>query len=363
MADIIISGDKEKSMYLTQIKYLEEQLERCQLESDEFEKKNKDLASQYCVLQKDKADTTEYLKRSVAAKEGTVDELTEQIKSQQQAAEQDRDSLKLQHSRQMKELQDQIDEQNSGIRMQAAKFAELQKKKKLLTKMVSNIEPLKKKLVSQREEHEAAIYRVMKEAESDMTNVIEKEQIRVDACIERKASEVLHKERAVHIERLQQLPFLLDEILTLTKEKDVLQDKQRDLMSERDILNDESDKITQESLTCKKEMKQQEKIFQQLRGELKNLTTAYERIRAEEDAIKWSLASVTKQSSQKTAEAGQLRAELQRESRRIRRLEDVMQEADIILRHILMDSEKSSETEQKLMRLLEILESTVIQGT
>lgn len=66
------------------------------------------------MLEEDKKDISEYLKWSIAAKK---DEL-EELESRQQAIEQDRDALKLQHNQEMEELQEQLNELNSVTLMQ-----------------------------------------------------------------------------------------------------------------------------------------------------------------------------------------------------------------------------------------------------
>ncbi|KAI3371951.1 hypothetical protein L3Q82_006825 [Scortum barcoo] len=102
--------DKEKDLYLTQLRHLNEQLERYQLKCDQLERQRKDLNSQYSTLEKEKKDIVEYLKRSLLEKEDEVDELTEHLESQRQAADKDKDALQLQHSQLRQELRDQIEE-------------------------------------------------------------------------------------------------------------------------------------------------------------------------------------------------------------------------------------------------------------
>jgi len=77
---------------------------------DELERQNKDLLCQYSTLEKEKKDIVEYLKHALFEKEKQVDELSERLDSQRQAALQDRDALLLQHSQLTKELQDRTDE-------------------------------------------------------------------------------------------------------------------------------------------------------------------------------------------------------------------------------------------------------------
>lgn len=65
---------------------------------------------QHSALEKEKKDIVEYLKRSLLEKEDEVEELSERLESQQQAADKDSDALQLQHSQLTQELQDQIEE-------------------------------------------------------------------------------------------------------------------------------------------------------------------------------------------------------------------------------------------------------------
>ncbi|XP_044051134.1 cilia- and flagella-associated protein 157 [Siniperca chuatsi] len=363
MTEIIGSGVKEKSLYLIQIQYLDERLERCQLECHNLEKQNKDLVSQYGALEKDKKDTTEHLKPFVVAKQKMVDELAEQLAEQQQAAEQEREALKLQHSQQIQELQEQVDRLNSESVMRAARFEEQQEQLMQWMQQLSDKEPLKKQLVSQKEEHEAAIHSLKKEAELGMKKMIEKRQKAVDDCVKMETSNILKKERAQHSERSRQLRFLRIEAVALQKEKDALQGRENDLFIELDDLKKDFNKITQESFTRKKEVEQLTKKCQQLEVELTDCSITHKHLMAKEETLRQELASVSKECCRKISETDQLAAELQRERSRKRQLEGVMQEAVIIIRNIQEDSEKGSETQWKMQRLLEVLESTAPQGT
>ncbi|KAF1389624.1 hypothetical protein PFLUV_G00075380 [Perca fluviatilis] len=360
MADVIGSWE-EKSLYLTQIQYLEEQLERCQFKYDELEKQNKDLAPKYSALEKDKKDTTESLKRSAAVKQKRVEELTEQLKTQQQTDQQDREELQLQHSQQKKELQDRINGLYSVSRTMVKKFEEQQELEEQLKQLMqeqSNIESMKKQLLDQREEHTAAIDSLMNELELEREKVIVEGQQAVDRCVEKKASKILRKERALHSERLQQLQVLLNENLVLPKEKDVLQDKKRVLCFEREQMKKALIKITQESISYKDEIKQLKEKCQKLRVDLKDRDAACKSMLTKKEDLCKRLDSVDKDRRQKTSEADQLKVELQREKSRRRQIKNVIQEAGITLSHILTELDKPSETEWKILRLLEILEST-----
>ncbi|XP_034728827.1 LOW QUALITY PROTEIN: cilia- and flagella-associated protein 157-like [Etheostoma cragini] len=360
MADIIGSGE-ENSLYLMQIQYLEEQLERCHLKYDKLEKQNKDLASQYNTLETDKKDATESLKRFVVVKQKTVEELAEQLSSQQQAVQRDREELQLQHSQKMKELQDQINGLKSASRTMVKKFEEqqeLEERLKQLMQEQSNIESMKKQLSGQKEEHTAAIDGLMNEQELEREKELVEAQQAVDLCVEKKTSKILWKERALHSERLQQQQFLLNENLVLAKEKDVLQDKERDICFEREQMKKELKKITRESFTYKDNIKELKEKCQKLSADLKAHQVAYKSILAKKEDLCKRLDSVDKDRQQKTAKADQLKAEQQWENSRRRQIKNVIQEAGITLSHILTELEKPSETEWKIIRLLEILEST-----
>lgn len=83
---------------------------RYQLKSDELERQKKDLKAQYSTLEKEKKDIVEFLKRSLLEKEDEVDELTERLERQRQAAEKERDAMQLQQNQLRQELQGRTEE-------------------------------------------------------------------------------------------------------------------------------------------------------------------------------------------------------------------------------------------------------------
>lgn len=62
------------------------------------------------MLENEKKDIAEYLKRSLLEKEEEVDELTERLESQRQAADEDREARQLLHSGLIQELQNRFNE-------------------------------------------------------------------------------------------------------------------------------------------------------------------------------------------------------------------------------------------------------------
>ncbi|XP_031726391.1 LOW QUALITY PROTEIN: girdin-like [Anarrhichthys ocellatus] len=366
MEDIIGSTDKERLLYLRQIQYLEEQLERCNLKYDELEKQNGDRTSRYGSLEKDKKNTTKNLKGLVVAKEKKVEELTEQLKSQPEANGLVKEALELQHSEKMEELQQRLDEHNSESEMLAAKSRkqqELEEQLSLVMQQQSDTETQTKLLVSQNEKLKANIDRQKNEDELERQKLIAEEKKLMDDFIEWKTLRILRKERDAHSKWLEQLSFLQKENETLPVERDALRDKDRDLCVERDQLTNDLMRVNMENSTCRKELQQMKMACEQLKAELKDCSSAHKSVLARKDSLRRLLASESEEIRQKTVESAELRAELQRESiSRRRQLEAVTKEGVLLLGHILTDSDETPETDRKMLRLQEILESSAPQA-
>ncbi|XP_070689460.1 cilia- and flagella-associated protein 157-like [Pempheris klunzingeri] len=360
MAAKISPDDKETSLYLIQIRYLDEQLERCQLRCDELERQNEDLAAQYSALEKDKTDIVEYLKHSVAAKEVKLDELAERLESQQQAAEQETEDLQLQHSQYMQELQERVDELSSERGVHEAKFEEQNKHLVNVMQQVSHIESLKKQLVSEKGEHYAVVYRLNQEAWFEEGRIIEEEGKSLEDGVMAKVSSTVCEERAEHKKQAEQLQVLLKESLALRKEKDRLQNRMGSLCSELELLKKNLDKSAKVRFTLNKDVMQLMKRCKRLEVKHQGCSAVHENMLADEEAVRQRLASMSEACCQKAAESAQVKADIRRERRRRRQLEGGMLEAVMILRHILTDLEKAPETHWT--RLLEILESTAPRG-
>lgn len=81
---------------------------RCQLKCEQLEGEKKDLTTQLSVLDNQKRDIVEYLKRALLEKEEEVDELTERLERQRQAADEDRGAQQLLHDGRVQELQSRV---------------------------------------------------------------------------------------------------------------------------------------------------------------------------------------------------------------------------------------------------------------
>ncbi|XP_033181256.1 cilia- and flagella-associated protein 157-like [Mastacembelus armatus] len=342
------SDDKEKSLYLAQIRHLDEQLERCQLKCDKLEKQNKALASQHSLLQQDKEDISEYLKHTSAVQEKKLKELAEQLQSQQEAAGQHMEALKLQHHQHKLRLQEQIYKLKTVNATQEMKLEELQQHQLAM-------KSLEEQLVRQKELQEAVVHSLKTEALTEMSKMVRESRRVVEDSLKVKVSEVLQEKLPQHSEQQEMLDTLLTEKTELLEERENLQLEESTLFFQVEDLNKSLDNISKENLKQEEMLKQLMKTYQQQMGALKTSSITHRHMVDEQEALGRSLASAFEQHHQKTELLQQLEAELQEEQNRRRQLEGDMQEAAKTLRLILTDPDK--EPKKKLQRLLEILQS------
>ncbi|CAK6959588.1 cilia- and flagella-associated protein 157-like [Scomber scombrus] len=367
MADIISSAEREKSLYVKQIRHLDEQLESCQLKYDELEKQMKSLMSEFSTLEVDKKQVTMFLIQCKAAKE-RAEKMMAQLESQQKVAEQDIETLKMQQSQLMQELQEQISGLMSQSTMQVSKFEA--EEKQLMSDMESQeqqhqpaINSLKEQheagTNSMKEKHEADFNSLKKEAESGRENFMEEAQKKADIFLRERISEINKKERAQHSKTLDQRELLLKENAALRREKYDLSEICSDVMTDLK-------KVKKENLGHENNAEQLRLENQHVRAKLKDCHNTHEvqeqALAGQETDMANERQHLTELYSQKSSQADQLGAELQRQRSRVRQLEIIIWEAIIIHKHIQM-SENTTEIDFKMQRLLDILDSCSLQGT
>ncbi|XP_067377405.1 cilia- and flagella-associated protein 157-like [Channa argus] len=277
---------------------------RCQLKCDELEEKNKDFTSQYTALEKDKKNITAILKLSVAAKEKKVDNLVKLLENQQQTAEKEREVLELQHSQQKQTLEEQIDKINSEnmiygetencknmlnamckiyngmvlpstivasvVLPSVAKIEELKEQLVQLMEQLQDLESAKQRLVSQKEEYDAAIHLLKNENEWKKAKMLEDMRDRMDNLLKAKILDVIEEERAHYGKCMEQVHFLQSDSMLLLKENDALHNRNRDLCAQSDNLKEEFDKIKQMMICGRKEVVQLSENCQQVKAEVED---------------------------------------------------------------------------------------------
>ncbi|KAM7019150.1 cilia- and flagella-associated protein 157-like [Tautogolabrus adspersus] len=355
MEDTNSADDRETSLYSTQIQYLDKKLEGCQLKCDEFKKHNMSLISQCKALEEDKYDISEFLKYNKIEREQKVDELAELLEIQQQVAEQVLKDLRLQQSLQIEELKEQVDMLTSEIRRQAAQIEEQKEKKEQLRQQLCDLKSLEEQPLKEKKEHEAVMQSLTIKEQTETSRVIKKTRKVLNDWFERRTSEIIQEEKALHSERMQQLQVMLEENEALLEERDSLQSYERDLSAEIDVMKEDALRIEKDISTNEETAERLTEECQQLKSKLEKYSFIREGMLPQIEDLRKCVASASEERCQKAATAVQLEAELQRERRRGEQLEGDMKEAVIILRHILMDSEQASET-QLCLKLQEVLE-------
>ncbi|XP_029137277.2 cilia- and flagella-associated protein 157-like [Labrus bergylta] len=312
---------------------------RCQRKCDEFEKHNVSLISQSKALKEDKYDISEFLKHSRIERKRKVGELAEKLENQQQVAEQFLKDLKLQQSLQIEELKEQVDIRTSETRRQAAQIEEQKEQKEQLRKQLSeqlyDLESLEQQPFKEKTEHEAAIGILRSEEKTETNRLLEKTSTALNDRLERKTSEIIQEEKALHSERMQQLQVIMDEINALLEERDRLQSHETHLGLQIDDMNEAAVRIERDISTNEKTAERLTEVCQQLKLKMEDYSLITEVRLPQIEDLRKCLASASEERRQMAAMAVQLEAELQRERRRGEQLEVDMKEAVVILRHIL----------------------------
>uniref|UniRef100_H2UT99 Cilia- and flagella-associated protein 157 n=1 Tax=Takifugu rubripes TaxID=31033 RepID=H2UT99_TAKRU len=241
------SDDKEKTLYLIQIRYLNEKLERCQLKCEQLEGKNKDLTTRCSLLENEKKDIVEYLKSALLEKEEEVDELTERLERQRQAAQEDRDAQEMLHNRLMQELQHQVTElttENETLDGRLSDLEEFQRDKDQLRFKMATTE---KQLVSQEEEHQAALHRNLWIATLGC-----KYQLCFHVCRLEKETETVRLVMKETMEVKAQFSQLSKHALVLTEENSALRERRSQLSVDVGNLEQMFKEVSRQSCVQKK---------------------------------------------------------------------------------------------------------------
>ncbi|CAI5649380.1 unnamed protein product [Oreochromis niloticus] len=359
MADETVPADRDKTLYLTQIRFLDKELERCQLRCDELKKLIDDLKFRYGAMGRDRNDICDYLTNSSNAAEIKVAELSKVLEHQQQADKKETDALKLHLNQQKEELQKEVDRLESESMMQKKKLEQQQKERERMTQRLAYMELIEKQLYTNREEYEAAIARLQKQLDLQGAKVFQDCEKQVWSSIKNKVSANVEEEKTQHAEVLKKVEELTAESFKLLKEKSILQYQESELCLEVRNMKRDGHTASQDIIQLKEKEERLSKKCQQLKVQLNN----YRLLLAKEQDLRQQLTLDSTVCSQKKAEAAQLEAELQEEMSRRRQLKADMKKAANILRPAVMGLEKLSEAQGKIQKLREILESNTSHGT
>ncbi|XP_042076065.1 cilia- and flagella-associated protein 157-like isoform X1 [Haplochromis burtoni] len=363
------SADKEKDLYLTQIAYLTDELERYQLKCDDLVRQRKDLLTQRSTLEQENRDTIAYLKRSLLEKEDEVGELSQRLQNQLQASDQERDALQLRHSRERQELQNRIDELIKENTALAERFASLEAFQGQKEEMMSSLESLEKQLASQKEEHKDDIHSLEMKAllekrrlEREMESHAAAMAAEVQLLVDQKVPETTRLALQENAEVKARVGQLSEQVQILMEENAALRGCKSQLSTDVESLEEMLRETSRTSCVRKKVVEQLTEKCQQLQAEQKDCRQRLEQLQTEHagalgkmEALRQNQASLSEQCSKNRAQVSRLEAELQQERRRRSRMKNIIQEAAVALRQALMQDSEVDQWKQLMQRMLVLL--------
>uniref|UniRef100_A0A3B5LTY2 Cilia- and flagella-associated protein 157 n=1 Tax=Xiphophorus couchianus TaxID=32473 RepID=A0A3B5LTY2_9TELE len=234
--------EKEKRLYLIQIGYLNEELERFQIKCGELQKQNNILISQ-CV---DK-DITAYMKHSLSEKEGELAELQERLEGERHTSVQEKRSLQLEQGQLRRELQariDKLEEKNTAL---AGKLCDLEEFQRQKDGLATNMQNLEKQLERQKEEHKDEIRNLEMKAQLEKRRLrckeeLEREVAAMSAQVQHLVEQKLPEATRSVLQENSELQSLLGRLSavsrSLQRENAALRERKKQLSIDTDILEE-----------------------------------------------------------------------------------------------------------------------------
>ncbi|PWA24151.1 hypothetical protein CCH79_00016256 [Gambusia affinis] len=350
MAENFSTEEQERSLFLVQIRYLEEELDRFKLASEELDKQNQELISNYNQLEKDKRDKTERLKRFVAAKEKRMDELSEELQTRLLLGKRGRETLKQDHSITKQQLQEQIDEVQAEIELQAVTLEENDERIVEQRPHVPDIESVEEELLKKKAEHDTFIGQLKRNSELACETLIQHFQDYKEHTENCEANKLLATGRALHLEQTEIAAFLVKEQATLREEIAAVKKKQKYISSTGRGLCRKLTHLSHLRNVNEQDVKLLKKAFLELKEEKEESIKNQEDALIETEALSQQVSKVHQDFQQRVVDIQRLEKELEKETIRRRELEGVKDEAKVILKHILERTERPEPSVQNQRR-------------
>uniref|UniRef100_M4AMB9 Cilia- and flagella-associated protein 157 n=1 Tax=Xiphophorus maculatus TaxID=8083 RepID=M4AMB9_XIPMA len=364
--------EKEKRLYLIQIGYLNEELERFQIKCGELQKQNNILISQ-CV---DK-DITAYMKHSLSEKEGELAELQERLEGERHTSVQEKRSLQLEQGQLRRELQariDKLEEKNTAL---AGKLCDLEEFQRQKDGLATNMQNLEKQLERQKEEHKDEIRNLEMKAQLEKRRLeeeLEREVAAMSAQVQHLVEQKLPEATRSVLQENSELQSLLGRLSavsrSLQRENAALRERKKQLSIDTDILEETLRRAARAGCMRQKVRGRflqrragvpfgpQQRCsallqdVQQLTGELQRLQQddrekqqQLERIQAEQarvladmEALRLDRAALSAEWSRSRSERNQLQVKLAEERKRRSMMKSILQEAAYALRQALKEA-------------------------
>ncbi|XP_061671996.1 cilia- and flagella-associated protein 157-like [Syngnathoides biaculeatus] len=344
------SGDKEKDLYVVQIRFLNEELERQQLKCERLEKEKTSLARRCVSVETEKKDVVEYLKMELFEKEDEVDRLADHLDQSLREAHADRDDLRNRLTGELRELQDrvhQLEDDNAGL---VARLAAVETFEKQKEQLMFNMVAVEKKLAEREEEHADAMQAAKMEALLEKTR-LEKEleaqatarAAEVELLVDRKLPEASKRATLENQEMKVRYAQLSEKAHQLAGENHTLRQKTGRTATDVAILEETVAKMARQSCVRKKEAEQLRADLTTRSHDMEKLRNQCDECRAELEALRKSHAAVS----------SRLEAELQAERKTTGRMKEVFAALKTTLMVEFVDVVQWKRQMQKVLALLE----------
>ncbi|MED6257850.1 hypothetical protein ATANTOWER_032524 [Ataeniobius toweri] len=357
MANRAVTPDKEHCLYLTQIRFLDEQLERFQLRCDEIKKQNKDIVLKSSALQKDMCDILEYLQHFLTELEKEEKELMEPMEKQLQDDRKEKKALELLVSQEKQELQEKSDKLSSGSDMQAARLEDQKVQLIHLEQQMLMQKSLDQKLKHLDDQHSAMVMKLY----TEQRDVVEEKKKTVMSSIKLKVSAMIEEETAEHRKMLMEVKSLSEKSYLLQCSKTMEQDRVKSLCRTVIKLRIMTYKLSRKIFSLRKESVMLAKRCKLLTGHIEELQSSTESLQAYKEAYRQCLTSVSEECRQRASVAVLLEERLQRERSWVRKLEGDLRRAASVLTAIATDPKKIPGAQVKMHKLLQVLDTSELQ--
>ncbi|XP_061586275.1 myosin-9-like [Cololabis saira] len=344
----------EKDRYLARIKHLEEQLAKCELSCEEEEKKKADNLLRLSKLQENKVKI-QRLKSAVSEEEKEIRNLYKQLKVERCAAREageNSEARQQRHALHKLHMQENIQQLEAKAAMEAVALDDREEKLTSMRQEVSGLETMQKQVAEQEETYRSIISSMRTQAEAEELNHADKYLEKMESWL---------KQKVVEMEKPTQGQCLIGDV----EEKVVL------LQGELDELEGKiAVMLSRKETKALKKLKQQRSALETdvslKRRELSELLAERNSVRSSEAeaaaaAARQDQSSGDEERRRQAAALRELEVELQEQRSTKQQLGDGIQEAAIILRHTLQQTDTASQTGM-IRRLVEILDSYAPQG-
>ncbi|PWA24167.1 cilia- and flagella-associated protein 157-like isoform X1 [Gambusia affinis] len=344
---------REKSLFLTQISFLDEQLEKFQLQCDDLKEQKKDIILKSGALQKDTNDILEYLQHYLSVLERDEEELKAKVEKQLQGDRQKTESLEQLLSTERQELQDKLDQLSSDRDNQAARIEEQRLQLAEQERKINMKKTLDKELIFL-ERHQAAeinkMYMEKREIIDEMKqNVMNSIRQRVKAMIQEETEE--HQKLRANVESLslQSLVLLWGKRAEHNRVKRLC----RTSIKIRVMIH----RMTLKINILRKESVKLRRRCKLLTGHINELQNSRQSLLGYQEAYRSCLASGLEECRQKASVVALLLERLQRERSIRKNLERHLKRAVSVLTAIATDAGKIPGSQPRLQNLLQLMDS------